>query len=669
MPKTSTKTNSGRTRSSAARSVVWLPEDIFRAGGTETKDARGKSSDGQPRAGNLESVADRQDDVAREGGGHTMLDDQYAVASPTNSERAAETPVVFSSPTADAAIAAGSGHQLRYSQGKDAAPTTDAAPADGESQDISDAHTQLALPISSVPRKRGRPRKTQGGVVPDSSLSSVAPNIETPQVTAVGGGHAVGVIQSDDASPTPNSDDETTSMMPSDLALSDVAPPSPAPTGGRQRRSEVVPEPNSTVTGAAPTPARRGRPPRQANMPVSTGSTLSAVAPIADPALPAGRGQKPPDTQAGCASPKSIGDGGPQAQAKFVAEPRAGSPDLSSVVAELQELQKKRIFCIKSLMRQSSATLALLRTLLGWTYGGNETENGKINKRARELVKHIEAQERVAQALNVLSSLPDTASEKQRKAAEKGLASASLVASRLKPLEGTEKMVSLHYRQVILASAQANAPWETLREEYEDRMRVIARSLPVYTWVDGVRGLAEIGLAKIIGEAGDLSKYDNPAKLWKRLGLAVIDGRRQGDPGPGASAEDWTEHGYNPKRRSEIWNIADSLIRAQWRGAKEDEDTGEITDGYPLGKYGEMYAARKAYEQAKNEAGDYADVAAAIVARSRSKGKAAPENMEGRLTRKHIDSRARRYVTKKLIKHLWQRWRNPAVPETDVHTA
>ena len=67
-----------------------------------------------------------------------------------------------------------------------------------------------------------------------------------------------------------------------------------------------------------------------------------------------------------------------------------------------------------------------------------------------------------------------------------------------------------------------------VREETKyEHMMAFAKALPVASFVEETRGFGYLGLAQIVAEAGDLSNYANPAKLWKRFGLAVIDGRAQ----------------------------------------------------------------------------------------------------------------------------------------------
>jgi hypothetical protein len=191
--------------------------------------------------------------------------------------------------------------------------------------------------------------------------------------------------------------------------------------------------------------------------------------------------------------------------------------------------------------------------------------------------------------------------------------------------------------RLVIASAASRATWDQLRGDVEKRMIKLARALPAISFVHAVRGFGELGLAVIVGEAGDLGNYANPAKLWKRLGLAVFDGHRQGSPGEGATKDDWIRHGYNRQRRAEVWVFcSDVLFRAQWRGAKDD------APAHPIGPYGEAYAERKAW----------------VLARG--------------WTPAHADADARRYMTKRLLRDLWRAWRDAGSdlePRLRVHPA
>jgi hypothetical protein len=132
----------------------------------------------------------------------------------------------------------------------------------------------------------------------------------------------------------------------------------------------------------------------------------------------------------------------------------------------------------------------------------------------------------------------------------------------------------------------------------------LAEQLPVYkTFIEPVVGLGALGLAQIIGECGDLRNYANPAKLWKRMGLAVIDGKAH-------KRVKGEQTGYSPERRAVIFRIADSLLRQQ-------------------NAFKELYVTRKVFEQQKVPEG--------------------PKMLWHR--------RSQRYVQKRLLRDLWRAWR------------
>jgi hypothetical protein len=139
------------------------------------------------------------------------------------------------------------------------------------------------------------------------------------------------------------------------------------------------------------------------------------------------------------------------------------------------------------------------------------------------------------------------------------------------------------------------------------RMEKLAKQLPVTPFIESICGFGWFGAAQIVGETGDLAAYANPAKVWKRMGLAVIDGRSQRRVA-GAAALD---HGYAPHRRTIMHVIGESLIKKQ-------------------NVYRELYVARKEYETTK-----------------------APD-----LTKMQWHRRAMRYAEKRLLRDLWRAWRD-----------
>jgi hypothetical protein len=168
------------------------------------------------------------------------------------------------------------------------------------------------------------------------------------------------------------------------------------------------------------------------------------------------------------------------------------------------------------------------------------------------------------------------------------------------------------WSEIIEASAAARKPFETIEKRCVKQMEKLAQQLPVWSFVEPVRGFGAASLAVIVAEAGDLSEYSSEAKLWKRMGLAVLDGVRQGGLGKNAGADAWIEHGYSPQRRSRMWNIGDTLIK----GNRE-------------GKYRTAYLRRKEYELSR----------------------------EPEMPKIKAHRRAQRYMEKRLLRDLWRAWR------------
>lgn len=193
--------------------------------------------------------------------------------------------------------------------------------------------------------------------------------------------------------------------------------------------------------------------------------------------------------------------------------------------------------------------------------------------------------------------------------------------------EGDHDVVSL-----IVTSMEAARPFDTMRLTAEKEMRKIARQSPLWQWAEGIRGLGDLGLAVILAEAGDPGKYSTVSKLWKRLGLAPIvkgdktQAARTWRMTGGLTAEDWTNAGYNPKRRAEIYSCIDEPLFRQQSG-NMDKETGEVTK--EAGPYRKVYDARRA--------------------------RTAETHPDWSKAQSHKD--ALRIMTKALIADLWSEWR------------
>lgn len=145
------------------------------------------------------------------------------------------------------------------------------------------------------------------------------------------------------------------------------------------------------------------------------------------------------------------------------------------------------------------------------------------------------------------------------------------------------------------------------QKPFDKAIEKLAKRLHVFDWVQATPGIGALSLGLIIGETGSLTGYSGPAKVWKRLGLAVMpDGTRQRRVANDAAAA--IAHGYSPRRRSLMHVVGTSLIRCR------------------KSPYRDVYNERKALELTKG------------------------------VTLGHAHMRAMRYMEKRLVRDLWVAW-------------
>ena len=300
------------------------------------------------------------------------------------------------------------------------------------------------------------------------------------------------------------------------------------------------------------------------------------------------------NTNALPAQPTAVEAGG---EGRPVVAQRGHCPDaLSATISALRDLQSTRRHCIKSISRCDRSMEAFIARANGYSNDLTDKERKATFARAKQFRLAVEKD-----------------GGGQECAAQQGQSPSAPIV------------------RLILSSAAARGVWDDQRKDVEKAMEALAKTLPVWPWVESVRGFGPKGLAVIIGEAGDLANYATHSRLWKRLGLAVIDGERQQRK---AGTEAAAAHGFAPQRRAEVWTIGDSLFRQQWAGDKDedgknpkDTDKPVAVPAHALGPYGERYARRKAATEDRD------------------------------WTPGHRDADARRVMTKALVRHLWQEWR------------
>lgn len=291
--------------------------------------------------------------------------------------------------------------------------------------------------------------------------------------------------------------------------------------------------------------------------------------------------------------------GGPKGQTTI-----APSPRLQEAIDAIRGWHRRRCYAMEQRKRADLSLGSFLRLVLGWSKALPDAERKAINDHAKALIALGEA-EMKAKGEPFLSDDPDYHD----------------------------------WRDVILASLQARAPFDMVEKEAKAEMAKLARTLPVYPWASRIKGFGDVSLAVIVAEAGDLSDYPAKGHLWKRMGVAVLDGVRQGGLKKAAAKDDWIAHGYNRQRRSRMWNIGDALIKSNGDG-----------------EYRDAYLSRKVYERERAEAAGLTVAPAAKIPAKR-----ADEYMsEG-----HIHRRAQRCMEKRLLRDLWQAWRRASSRMSD----
>lgn len=145
------------------------------------------------------------------------------------------------------------------------------------------------------------------------------------------------------------------------------------------------------------------------------------------------------------------------------------------------------------------------------------------------------------------------------------------------------------------------------RANYERQIKKDTMTLAAWPWVAGIRGFGVGNFGLLVGEAGDIGSYKNPSSLWKRMGMAVIDGERQRKC---VDKEKALIHGYSPRRRAMAFVLGDCLVKGGSR-------------------YRVVYDQRKAHTtEAHTE-----------------------------WTPKHRHNDAMRFMTKRVLVDLWVEWK------------
>lgn len=383
-----------------------------------------------------------------------------------------------------------------------------------------------------------------------------------------------------------------------------------AVTPTRRGKAKVSATPNATTRSSAPTEATEKKPRRKRAMdPSSTIRSVPAsesIGPVSNGET-GGDGQDFDDTQIDLAIPAQTD---------------------AQIAVLLVQKQSVRRHCIKTKNKLASSVDALIAQQMGYRIDATEKERKALFARATAYRVAVE------------------------RGGEGQMDSDNQSASALAAL-----------RPTIMLNAATSGPYLDLRKKIEKEMEDLASKLSLAPFAKAVRGFGELGLAVMQAEAGiPISEYRTVSGLWKRLGLAVIGGRRQRRV---TDKEQAILHGYSPKRRAEVYAfLSDTMLKGQWNGPRlqcvecnakckftidkksglpiceKCSMTGESSDiiaAHAAGPYGEVYGRRKAATTPR------------IAATADLDAKDPNKWTGGR-----VENDARRIMSKALLRDLWR---------------
>ncbi len=243
-------------------------------------------------------------------------------------------------------------------------------------------------------------------------------------------------------------------------------------------------------------------------------------------------------------------------------------PDVAGIAAELQRLQRRRTWFLKTRNMLANRLQATVAGTLGYHSGMKEAERTKVFGEAGKLIKQIVAGE-----------------------------------------------VESDIAGLVVPTAAAIEGFNGNKTALEKEMTRQAKQLPVAAWVERPeqRGFGILFLAIVIGETGDLCNYANPAKVWRRLGCAphTFDGKtlmgatwKSGRQGKLPAAE-WESFGYSPRRRSIAFLIGEGIVKQNFLRNGAGEQVVE-TEADCVGPYRLRYDEAKALCHERHP--DYSDL-------------------------------------------------------------
>jgi hypothetical protein len=189
---------------------------------------------------------------------------------------------------------------------------------------------------------------------------------------------------------------------------------------------------------------------------------------------------------------------------------------------------------------------------------------------------------------------------------------------------------------------------ETLEAQLKRPLKAYSESHPVGRWLLSIYGIGEVISAGLLAHI-DITKAPTVGHIWRFAGLDPTLEWNKGEKRP-----------FNADLKVLCWKAGQSFMKF----AANEKCF-----------YGHLYRERKALEVTRNEAGQFSDQAAAVMAKKKI-GKntdAFKAYSADKLPPAHIDARARRYAVKIFLAHLheklyeWHYNQPPPLPYPIAH--
>jgi hypothetical protein len=167
-------------------------------------------------------------------------------------------------------------------------------------------------------------------------------------------------------------------------------------------------------------------------------------------------------------------------------------------------------------------------------------------------------------------------------------------------------------------------------EALETRVRQLldrwTDSQPMGRWAKTITGIGPVISAGLLAYI-DIEKAPTVGHIWRYAGLDPTTPRKKGE-----------KLRYNPDLKVLCYKVGESFVKQQGR----ESDI-----------YGKLYAQRKAYEQQKNEAGDYKEQAERALTTKKYSAETGTKAIyeSGKLPPAHLHARARRWCVKLFLSH------------------